>query len=209
MIYLLNQINKMKNILLIILLLIFILEIRAQTTDPAVAALLKEIAILKYKSNTVQTKIWIAQKRMEIIQRTILKAREKYDWIKKIEMIKEINDLLETMICNQQDLEFYLGLNDSYGCLVQVDYDLILLDITTSYDVLYLLLGAGLSMSSGERIKSLMDVVALLRKTNEKIISFNSRIKFRVNAAFQERYFKKLLGEYNGSYRYSRYTPVN
>jgi len=198
----------MKNILLITLLLIFVLEIRAQTTDPVVAALLKEIAILKYKSNTVQTKIWIAQKRMEIIQRTILKAREKYDWIKKIEMIKEINDLLETMICNQQDLEFYLGLNDSYGCLVQVDYDLILLDITTSYDVLYLLLGAGLSMSSGERIKSLMDVVALLRKTNEKIVSFNSRMKFSINAAFQERYIKKLYSGKTSGYKYSRYTPA-
>lgn len=196
----------MKKVLLMLLLLFILFEVSSQQ-DPVVAALLKEIAALKLASNSRQQRMEITQKRMEILQHTIQKAKEKLDWIKNAEMIREINGLLESMICNQNDLDFYMGLNDSYGCLIQLDYDMILMEMSTSYNVLYLLLGAGLSMSSGERISNLMDVVALLRKTNEKITSFNGRIILGVNSAIQSRYMDKLFQE-NNSYSYSRYTPV-
>jgi len=200
---------RIKKNLYFILVLLIPAKLLAQGGD---VAIIEELGVLiKIESSALKlegknSSILLKQYQL---QRAIEEAKQVTVWVKNAEMIQRINELLQTMVCNERELSFYKSYIPKDNCFFDVKYDVIEMGLESSSDILYFVLVAGLRMTKAERINSLNDVVSILENSNKGMVSLNRLIISNINADIQKRYMKKLLGEYNGSYRYSRYTPVN
>jgi len=174
----------------------------AQTVDVAAAAQREQIIALESKTLLQQFKDAKIFQSIKEMQEKLQEAREKYEWVEKLKTIKRVNALLESSVCNTQQLELAISLADQYDCVTKINYDLAIMNLDASVDILYLIVVAGLSMDQGQRIQSLNDVLSLLEKAQRDIMRLNKTIRLSVMQAMTEEYLNK---QYTGGFIVGRY----
>jgi hypothetical protein len=175
---------KIKAIIVLIMLMSTV-KVGAQTVDPATQAQLIELnATQKTALGKDFEQLGIYGKMLEL-QKSVKEAMENFGWAQKLASMKRLKGLMEKMVCQTTEMEFYLGLSDNLGCAIGIDYEVAILNLEAGLDFVSLAVGtAVVAMTSGERIKTLDDAISRVEKGLALIQKFNTQ---------QEWGFQKLL----------------
>ena len=151
----------------------------SQVVDPATQIQLTELNITQKSALAKQFEEVGVYSQMLDLQTKISDANENFAWAKGLKSIKRLKALLEQMVCLTNEMEFYLGISDDFGCVGNIEYQMALLDLQASMDFIAVAVGAAaLSMSPDGRIRSINDAIDRLEQSIEMIRRFNQRVEW-------------------------------
>lgn len=199
--------KKIVFLLLIIIGGISIKTVRAQFTDVQTTqtnVILGAIESLQLENLTLQA---IVESRITEMADNVASLSDA-SVISNLQSLSRIAKLMESFYCQTAETSILIGLSGS-NCLLDMDIELALLNITYSQDIMKttFLVGMMIAQSGGERVKKLRDVADALEKSINIFRNLNSGLRIRLDRMFVDAYARR-QEEVSAAYMSgNRYTP--
>ena len=176
----------MKKLFLYILLFITLgAKAQMETQDAGVTgALIKTNATLQEQGveQKAQSKIMNvlseAMVSMEETEAKYKKAMETADWAKNLKTAKKLYNLIESVYCTYQNLQVMGMRSGQFGnCAFSFRYQMATVKLQSAIDFMSIVLSNGKSMSAGERMKTLNDVMNSFNEANMAFASLTAQLQ--------------------------------
>lgn len=113
---------------------------------------------------------------LEKTDREYKDALTKATWLRNLQTAGRILYMVENLICTSKNLSIRMNSLGYTSCLMSYRFDMSIIKIQQSADYLGIILAAGVSMTPGERMKSLDDVIRSFGEAQEVMVRLNKSI---------------------------------
>lgn len=115
------------------------------------------------------------------------------DMFEQLKTIKEITDYIDDIACLTSELQFNLNYANNYSCLTILNFKTINVNMRYATDIIVkVFLTKNLfTMSSGDRLGILNNVLEVLKKTVADIAKINSNIRILTKDRIVRKYFRE------------------
>jgi hypothetical protein len=168
----------MKNILIMILLAfsVCITECYSQggiVSAPILEAQVGTLNATQVSQTSIMTGMNSVVAALEKADREYKEALTKATWLRNLATAGRILYMVENLVCTSKNLSIRMNSFGHYSCLMSYRFDMSIIKIQQSADYLGIILAAGVTMTPGERMKSLDDVIQSFAEAQEVMVRLN------------------------------------
>lgn len=113
---------------------------------------------------------------LEKTDREYKDALTKATWLRNLQTAGRILYMVENLICTSKNLSIRMNSLGYTSCLMSYRFDMSIIKVQQSADYLGIILAAGVTMTPGERMKSLDDVIRSFGEAQEIMVRLNKSI---------------------------------
>jgi hypothetical protein len=172
----------MKRIILVFGL-VFLIGWKVDAQDPTVSIILKQIEILQAKNVALQASVQ-GMMAKDLAQKAITFST---DAIQTLESLGRINKLLQSFYCQTSQTTYLITMGGT-NCLIDMDVELALLNITYSQDIMktiFLMTSTYFIMeaTATDRMAKLTDLIDAMEKSMRAFNKLNQSLSLRLDQA--------------------------
>lgn len=129
------------------------------------------------------------------------------DVFQQIATIAQITEYIDQLACLMSELQFNLSYANNYACLTQLNFGGVNLTLSYVTDIIMkvFLTKNLITMTQGERIKSLNDILVILKKLVEEVSDINSSVRSYAKRRIVNNYVKSRVYSPNIGFLNNRY----
>lgn len=140
---------------------------------PILEAQVGTLNTTQISQTSIMTAMNTVMENLERADKEYKQALQKATWLRNLQTAQRILYMVENLVCTTKDLSIRVNSIGHNSCLVNYRFDMSIIKVQQSADYLGIILTAGVTMSPGERMKSLDDVIKSFAEAQEMMVRLN------------------------------------